>query len=169
MPIKPKERISIATEFKKGQEPKNKLPIGSVTIRQHKGDSKRAWVKVREPNEWMARAQFVWLEHGGNIPNGFVIHHIDEDTLNDDIKNLSLVSRGWHINHHRENLQSAKIGLVLSEKQVTCSKCGASYQGKAQRRNGVCDECRIESHRESKRRYKERIRAERRERNSDNS
>ena len=162
MPIKPGERISPLTEFKKGQKPKNKLPIGSVTIRKHKSDQQRAWIKIAEPNVWILRAEFIWIQIGGSIPKGFVVHHLDHNALNDDYRNLALLSRGDHINHHRQDLLKAKIGLTIKKKKVTCSKCGNPYSGKAQRKNGLCDECKKESSRAIRRRYKARIRAERR-------
>jgi predicted Zn-ribbon and HTH transcriptional regulator len=162
MAYKPGERPSPETEFKPGSAPCNKLPIGSVTHRTHKYDRERAWVKIAEPNIWIINADFVWMQHGGTIPRGFVVHHLDGDTLNDGIGNLALVSRAHHINTHREALHASKIGMVLPLKDTTCSVCSKAYQSKAQRKNGLCPECRQERRRIINARYRTRIRAERR-------
>jgi len=166
MAYKKGERPSIATEFKQGNRPVTALPVGSITTRIDKNGKGRRWIKISEPNKWIPYAQFVWIECGGNIPSGFILHHIDGDTMNDDTGNLSLVTRSLHISIHREDLLASKVGLVLNKKSVVCSRCGSTYMANAQRRNGLCDECRINSTRESRSRSKKRIRAEKRERRS---
>jgi len=105
-PIQKGERRGITTEFKKGAIPLNKLPVGSITTRERKNrvDPPRKWIKVKEPSVWILLANYVWFENGGNIPKGFITHHIDKNTLNDDISNLSLMKRTAHINLHREDL-----------------------------------------------------------------
>ena len=55
--------------FKKGIIPHNKLPIGSVTIRNQKGDIRR-WIKVEEPNKGILYSNFVWFKNNGIIPKG---------------------------------------------------------------------------------------------------
>lgn len=158
-PIKSGERRGIATEFKRGRMPENKLPVGAVRIRQQRGDAPRAWVKVSEPNGWMPRAVWVWIEYAGPIPNGFVVHHLDGDTLHDTITNLALVIRAAHPGLHREQFKQAQAGQTIARKDICCSKCGGTFQGKYQRANSLCDKCKSTSRRESKRRYKQRIRS----------
>jgi hypothetical protein len=79
------------------------VPIGTVRIRtRHKrSGEQRAWVKVAEPNEWKLRAQVVWEEHHGPIPRGMVVHHRDENKLNDAIENLQLLTKAKHLDEHR--------------------------------------------------------------------
>jgi hypothetical protein len=48
-------------------------------------------------------AWYVWLK--GNpgfkdIPDNYVVHHLDHDELNDDISNLVIMSRYHHTAHH---------------------------------------------------------------------
>lgn len=97
--------VSPATEFKKGQPSINKLPLGTLTQRKDKSGKIRNWIKIEEPNKWIEYAKFVWIQHNGNIPKGFLIHHIDKNTLNDNIENLALVTRKAHINIHRQDLK----------------------------------------------------------------
>jgi hypothetical protein len=159
-PILPGQHLSPGTEFKPGLVPENKLPVGSVTVRQSRGDSERAWVKVAEPNEWMPRAVWVWIQHAGPVPAGFIVHHIDEDTLNDDITNLACVIRAGHMHLHREQFATARRGKTLEVKRVMCSSCHGSYDAKYQRKDALCDECRTRKRRERSRRYKERLRGQ---------
>jgi hypothetical protein len=95
--------LSPETEFKKGQPSLKKMPVGSVTIRQTKGGKPRKFIKTADPSEWVENARHVWLSNGGLIPKGFIVHHIDENTLNDDISNLALVNRAGHLNIHRKD------------------------------------------------------------------
>lgn len=43
----------------------------------------------------------VWQHHHGEIPEGFHVHHRDEDTSNNEISNLELLAHGDHIRHHQ--------------------------------------------------------------------
>ena len=98
-------RLSPTTEFKKGQRGIKWVQVGTKTIRTDKGGKQRRWIKVSEPNIWIEYAKFVWIQNNGAISKGYVIHHIDKNTLNDDISNLALVSRKAHINIHRVDLR----------------------------------------------------------------
>ena len=100
--------LSSETEFKKGQKGINWKPVGSVTIRKDKNKKPRRWIKLDEPNIWVEYAKFIWIKNHGEIPYGFLIHHIDEDTLNDNIENFAMVTRKAHINLHRHSLEKGK-------------------------------------------------------------
>jgi len=45
----------------------------------------------------------VWEEHNGKIPEGFMIHHINNDKKDNRIENLELVSRKEHGLKHSTN------------------------------------------------------------------
>lgn len=156
-PIKKGQHLSPDTEFKKGIVPKNKLPVGSETIRQQTGDSPRAWVKVAEPNVWMPRAVHVWLSNGGTIGDGFVIHHRNEDTLDDRIENLECVKRSRHAEIHRTKISGGIKGKKLPCKNVRCGRCNQEFQGKKE--GSFCHDCQEETRRESRRSYKKRLRS----------
>lgn len=160
-PIKPGEHRGVVTEFKKGSVPNNKMPVGSVTIRIHKGDKPRAWIKVAEPNVWIPRAVHVWMQHGGTIPKGFVVHHDNGDTTDDSITNLKLTTRGAHRLMHHADIEVARLSSmrILPEKVLPCSKCGSLHKRKYASNPQLCPECRKDAARENKRRYKQRIRA----------
>lgn len=101
--------LSPATEFKRGVEPTNKLPIGAVTIRVDKNDKPRAFVKIAEPNVWKSRAILVWESTHGVLPKGQLVHHKDRDSLNDAPENLQVLSRRDHMKEHRQDNEERRL------------------------------------------------------------
>lgn len=95
---------SRSTQFKKGQKSTTKKPIGFITIRSDKNGKKRRWIKTGEPNKWTIYSQWNWVNHNGAIPEGYMVHHADGNSLNDDVSNYKLVTRSQHINEHRAEL-----------------------------------------------------------------
>jgi len=158
-PVEHREDRSRQTQFKPGREPSNKVRVGTVTVRYQRGDHDRAWIKVGEPNEWKRRAVYVWEAHGGIIPEGFVIHHMNKNALDDRIQNLALISRCAHPSCHGEEARAGRHDAKLNLKTVICSQCNATFPGKYQRRNSLCDECLRTSKKATNRRYKQRLRA----------
>jgi len=71
--------------FKKGYTPWNKK----------KKENKRKFIRI--DGNVVLNSRYVWANyHNQNIPIGFVIHHIDENQENDDIKNLRLMRKQDH-------------------------------------------------------------------------
>ena len=107
--------LSPATEFKPGRPSKTKCKIGAVKIRVCKRQTRRAFIKIAQPGVWLERAKVVWESKNGPIPAGLCVHHIDRDTLNDDISNLALVTRAQHLSEHRpefEHLRARNASLA---------------------------------------------------------
>lgn len=106
--------------FKKGEDPINKTPIGTIKIRNHRG-TKRVWIKVKEdgnPYDWMVRAVYVWTKKHGPIPRGYIIHHKNRDTLDDSLCNLELLSRAEHLMEHRyETEEKRKLRASIASKR----------------------------------------------------
>jgi len=100
--------FSPGTEFKKGQRSLRWLPVGTKTIRTDKNKKKRRWIKVEEPNVWIEYAKFIWIKNNGEIPKNYLIHHLDKNSLNDNIENLCCLTRKAHINIHRGDLRKNK-------------------------------------------------------------
>lgn len=46
--------------------------------------------------------RYVWEKHNGPVPQGFVVHHIDHDTSNNELVNLELVVDSDHARYHLE-------------------------------------------------------------------
>jgi hypothetical protein len=111
--------LSPKSEFKKGQKGINWTPVGTQKIRTDNNATKRRWIKIAEPSKWIEYAKYVWINNNGEIPNGFLIHHIDKDSLNDDISNLAMLTRSAHINIHRPDLLLAKRRIGEAETGVS--------------------------------------------------
>jgi hypothetical protein len=83
-------RSSQATEFKKGNKPKNYLPVGSKRIN---GDGYHE-TKIADPKKWKGDHILLWEQHFGPVPKGQCIIFIDGDKSKVEIDNLAMVSRG---------------------------------------------------------------------------
>lgn len=51
--------------------------------------------------------RYVWEKHNGAIPNGFEIHHKDENKFNFDINNLEMITIK---EHHKKHAIKNKLG-----------------------------------------------------------
>lgn len=104
------DRRGEATRFKAGGAAHNKLPVGSRTVRIEAGTGwPRNWIKVAEPNKWRPLAIVVWERaNGRRLPRGYVVHHRDRDTLNDEPSNLEALTRREHLEEHRLDLIEAQ-------------------------------------------------------------
>lgn len=69
-----------------------------------------------EKKIWIKQAQYNWLI--GNptfqtIPQGYVIHHLDSDKLNDDVSNLVLMLKSYHLSYHaKTSFPKQEVKLV---------------------------------------------------------
>ncbi len=103
------QRRSRSTEIQKGSIPTNKLSIGTITIRTERNGTRRRWIKVSDPNVWILYAVYIWTNINGEIQNGFVLHHIDKNSMHDLSINMELLTRAEHINIHRKDLKKAAV------------------------------------------------------------
>lgn len=88
------------THFKTGDKPWNYK--GKVILKRH---------LARLNGKRVRKAVKVFCEYHNlpYIPKGYVIHHKDENSLNDKIENLELMERGRHVSFHS---QLIKINLA---------------------------------------------------------
>ena len=103
-------RVSVATEFKKGNKPANHMPVGSERIN---GDGYLD-VKVREPNKWVGKHRIIYEQKNGPIPKGDVIIFADGNKRNLDPTNLLKVSR-------KELIVMNRSKLIFNDKDLTKS------------------------------------------------
>lgn len=80
--------------------------------------------------------QAVWAFYHGEIPNGYQIHHIDEDKCNNSIDNLQCLSASDHQLLHWQ--KPRHIGAI---REFTCDNCGQKYTAVDNGRNRYCPEC----------------------------
>lgn len=60
---------------------------------------------------------FVWEHYNGSVPEGYQVHHIDEDKGNNDITNLVLMTSSKHSRHHAienaiDNYEAVRDNMV---------------------------------------------------------
>jgi len=96
------------TQFKKGHRPINAKPVGSEIVTED-GYKK---VKVQEPNIWEYKHRITYREQKGAIPEGKALIFADQDKMNTDIENLTLVDR-------KELLIMNKKGLIHDDQELT--------------------------------------------------
>lgn len=85
------------TQFKKGQMPRNYLPVGSVTWstgRIENGVTVNNYLKIKvaEPNTWRWLHRKTWEDAYGPIPRGYGVGFIDGNRANVVLSNLVLLS-----------------------------------------------------------------------------
>lgn len=61
--------------------------------------------------------RYVWQKNNGKIPDGFDIHHLDEDKNNNSIKNLECLSKAEHTRkyspHHNQYKNKNTLHLYI--------------------------------------------------------
>ena len=86
-----------------------------------------------------------WEQANGPIPDGYEIHHVDHDPLNNDLSNLLCVTAEWHDDYH-QRLREDHI-VVDGVEHRRCQRCGEyrPFQLFAKRSagtfGGYCKDC----------------------------
>lgn len=121
------------TQFKKGQMPKNHLPVGSVRVRRsHKGRKSYVYEKVAEPNKWRMKHVLEWEKRNGAVPKDMIVIFADGDTMNTDISNLLIISRQQHAIMNRWNIK----GCDKDHAQVAANIASLKLQISKRKRKG---------------------------------
>lgn len=116
------------TQFKKGQRPLNYRPVGSERI-----DSKDGYVlvKVQDKGSWPERWRFkhvvLWEKYHGKLPKDHVIVFLDQNKLNLNLDNLTMISRAELAIMNKYNLFSddpeiTKVGITLAKLMLRSSE-----------------------------------------------
>lgn len=63
-------------------------------------------------NENIHLHKYIWEKYFGEIPQGCIIHHKDENKLNWDIDNLELLTRSEHLSKHRGVVRRKKHPMI---------------------------------------------------------
>ena len=78
----------------------------------------------------------IYEQHYGPIPNGWVVHHRDEDKSNNDPANLEAMPRGEHMRLHatgktnsdnQRRAAAATMAALRSPKPGKCLECGTGF------------------------------------------
>lgn len=89
-------RLSPATEFKKGQLPHNTKSDGAMSIRRDTSGREYKYIRIAQ-GKWDLFHRYVWRTTYGEIPKDRIVTFIDGNSLNCDINNLKLITRGEHM------------------------------------------------------------------------
>lgn len=90
---------SLGNKHAKGNPPNKTSFDGTQVLEKHpcwKGGihhMKNGVYIMLAPKKRIRRARYVWEQAHGEIPKGHIVLHIDGDRNNDDINNLTLISR----------------------------------------------------------------------------
>lgn len=99
--------------------------------------------KWKEPPVALHRQ--IWTDLYGPIPKGFVIHHKDDNPINNAISNLEIMSRGEHARGHmtpeRRKLSSKNYRnfLLPKPRKVQCIECHKSFYVKRKKGALYCN------------------------------
>lgn len=103
--------------FKKGNITWNTKPIGSERIEAKNGYVE---IKVAEPNKWERKHRWIYEQHYGKVPKGYVVIFADRNKYNFEISNLILVSRSelsiLNQNHLIfDNKEATEAGIITAK------------------------------------------------------
>lgn len=119
-----------ATSFKKGDKPKNTLPIGAESVEK----DGYIFIKVnditngKKEDNWMPKQQYIYEQyHNVKVPKGSIVIFADGDIRNYDIDNLVQVTRAelLYLNRHHliyNNADLTKVGVTIAKVSVTADK-----------------------------------------------
>lgn len=108
-----------ATRFKKGQLPKNTLHDYAITERRDKNGRIYKYIRI-DLAKWIPYHRYLWEQHNGPIPKGYNIQFRDGNTLNCEIDNLYMISRGKQMkeeNSGSKNLPDGMVALYIAGKR----------------------------------------------------
>lgn len=98
--------LSPMTEFKNGQKGVTAVDVGTIMPHIDSNGTIRNKIKISNPTKWIYYSQYMWELHFGKLKKGYIIHHVDRNTLNDNIGNLVSVTRSKHLKIHWEQVYS---------------------------------------------------------------
>ena len=95
----------------------------------------------------------IWSYYYGEIPDGYSIHHVDEDKNNNAIDNLQCLSNEEHAHMHYSKGKPVAENI---KRIFTCQVCGKEYEAVDVGLNRYCSvECRDKAR--ATRRYEKRV------------
>lgn len=99
------------TQFKKGDNPHNMLPVGSIIV----DSSGYKRIKVGLPNKWERYAHHIWEQYHGPVPKGYNIIHLNGIITDDRIENLDILSNAELARYNKSDFRgkSVEINQVL--------------------------------------------------------
>ena len=81
------------------KERSDSWPEGTIRIYNCCGVERR---RIKANGKMVLYHRWLWEQANGKVPEGYQVHHIDFDKLNDSLDNLQLLTRAEHIKIHME-------------------------------------------------------------------
>jgi len=139
---------------KGGKQDWHTFPTWTVRVRLVNG-TRRAFIKLPS-GDWRWRSVWRWEQWNGcSLPRGMNVHHKDENTLNDAIDNLEVLTLAEHMQRHRDTLNVAKQGAYVRRSyDCVCRYCGRDFVA-GQPKGVVCNDqpCRTKQNTEKSMRW----------------
>lgn len=79
----------------------------------------------------------IWTYYYGEIPAGYDVHHIDGDKDNNDISNLTIMTKSDHLRLHAHLRKNPSV-IPRVKKTFKCIVCGKEYERIDNGRNLYC-------------------------------
>lgn len=129
---------AVATQFKKGVQPMNTLPIGTEVLRR----DGLIWVKISNApgrhdlvGRWKQRARIVWEVKNGPLKPKEVVLHLDGNSQNDSPENLAIVTQSNLATINKKRLISkdpeiTKSGILIAKITNKMSQRSKKENGK---------------------------------------
>lgn len=77
----------------------------------------RVQIKASD-GKWRYRSRIVWAEANGPIPHGYVIHHRNENPMDDRLENLQMLTRAQHAAEHgTADVMRARQALAVAARK----------------------------------------------------
>lgn len=67
--------------------------------------------------------KYIWEQEYGPVPEGYIIHHKDEDKLNNSLDNLELLTKAEHMRLHKST--------GITWEYYACPVCGIEFRKRA--------------------------------------
>jgi HNH endonuclease len=82
------------------------------------------YMKIKVDGVTYSLHRYVWEQVYGPVPDGYLVHHVNHDKLDNRIENLMLMTHVEHSAHHND----------LHPRERLCFACGERYEPPAKHR-----------------------------------
>jgi len=92
--------VALKKRYQSGKRPPKIMPIGTITVRAKKNKPPYRFIKMGENRNWVPYSKYLWMMAGRKLKVGEFIHHIDGNSLNDNLDNYMAVTKRGHSRIH---------------------------------------------------------------------
>lgn len=129
----PEQRFLRKSAKLKGMNHPLALPLFAERIRKNTDGYDYAYIKIAPSGPWPAKHRWVMEQHlGRKLERGEIVHHIDGNTLNNELSNLRLMGTICHSQLHN-------VINTWSEDHACCISCGTTER--PHKGHGLCRNC----------------------------